>query len=99
MDGVDDGACGGSPDACDASAPARGKWMQCEDDSLRKAVEQYGAKNWKVIAQALTMILAANGIVSLTERTDVQCLHRWQKVLKPGLVKVRGGGGRERRTS
>ena len=20
-------------------------------------------------------------------RTDVQCLHRWQKVLKPGLVK------------
>ena len=22
-------------------------------------------------------------------RSDVQCLHRWQKVLQPGLVKVR----------
>jgi hypothetical protein len=23
----------------------------------------------------------------ISDRTDVQCLHRWQKVLRPGLVK------------
>jgi len=34
-----------------------------------------GGKNWKKIAE------------SLKERTDVQCLHRWQKVLNPSLVK------------
>ncbi len=85
----DDGLADGSPDDGGASAPARGKWLLVEDESLRKAVEQHGAKNWKVIAQALAAILAANGTPSATERTDVQCLHRWQKVLKPGLVKVR----------
>lgn len=38
-------------------------------------MEKYGARNWKQISQ------------SLKNRTDVQCLHRWQKVLRPGLVK------------
>jgi len=33
------------------------------------------AKNWKNIA------------AFLKDRTDVQCLHRWQKVLNPNLVK------------
>jgi myb proto-oncogene protein len=32
-------------------------------------------KNWKKIAEFFS------------ERTDVQCLHRWQKVLNPSLVK------------
>ena len=41
------------------------------------AVEKYGAKNWKKISE----------IAFGCARTDVQCLHRWQKVLKPGLVK------------
>ena len=35
----------------------------------------HSARNWKKIAQ------------SLPNRSDVQCLHRWQKVLRPGLVK------------
>jgi hypothetical protein len=52
-----------------------GKWTEKEDDILRQAVEDYGGKSWKKIA------------LRLTGRTDVQCLHRWQKVLKPGLVK------------
>jgi myb proto-oncogene protein len=39
---------------------------------LRQAVDKYGAKNWKTIASCLK------------NRSDVQCLHRWQKVLKPG---------------
>jgi hypothetical protein len=52
-----------------------GKWSQEEDATLRSAVSSNSAKNWKKIAQ------------HLPGRTDVQCLHRWQKVLKPGLVK------------
>lgn len=51
------------------------KWTKDEDDALREAVEQNGAKNWKMIAE------------KLPDRTEVQCLHRWQKVLKPTLVK------------
>jgi len=39
-------------------------------------VEANGAKNWKKIAETLG-----------TLRNDVQCLHRWNKVLKPGLHK------------
>uniref|UniRef100_A0A7S2P1G9 Uncharacterized protein n=1 Tax=Leptocylindrus danicus TaxID=163516 RepID=A0A7S2P1G9_9STRA len=51
------------------------KWTKEEDDILRKTVEEHGAKNWKFIAE------------KLPKRTEVQCLHRWQKVLKPSLVK------------
>jgi len=54
-----------------------GKWTEEEDDLLRRAVNEFGGRSWKKIAMRL------NG------RTDVQCLHRWQKVLKPGLIKVR----------
>lgn len=50
-------------------------WTKNEDEQLRQLVENHGAKNWKKIASYL------NG------RTDVQCLHRWQKVLNPTLVK------------
>jgi hypothetical protein len=46
-----------------------------QDEILRNAVVRYEGKCWKKIAQCLQ------------GRTDVQCLHRWQKVLKPGLVK------------
>jgi len=51
------------------------KWTTEEDNILRAAVEEHGAKNWKLISQRLP------------DRTEVQCLHRWQKVLKPTLVK------------
>lgn len=54
---------------------SRGKWTTCEDNLLRKAVESFGGRNWKKISE------------SLAGRTDVQCLHRWQKVLRPGLIK------------
>jgi hypothetical protein len=46
-----------------------------QDEALRNAVERNGPKNWKLIAK------------HLPQRTEVQCLHRWQKVLKPSLVK------------
>jgi hypothetical protein len=38
-------------------------------------VEANGARNWKKIAE------------TFPDRTEVQCLHRWQKVLNPELVK------------
>lgn len=62
------------PDSVSKS-PSKGKWSPEEDDMLREAVEKYGGKNWKKISDLLA------------GRTDVQCLHRWQKVLRPGLVK------------
>lgn len=42
---------------------------------LRRAVQLHGGKNWKQVADFFE------------GRTDVQCLHRWQKVLNPELVK------------
>ncbi|CAM6104011.1 unnamed protein product [Calypogeia fissa] len=50
-------------------------WTPEEDDALRQAVQTHNARNWKLIAE------------SVPTRTDVQCLHRWQKVLNPILVK------------
>eukprot|EP00468_Gymnochlora_sp_CCMP2014_P013778 CAMPEP_0167753682 /NCGR_PEP_ID=MMETSP0110_2-20121227/7852_1 /TAXON_ID=629695 /ORGANISM="Gymnochlora sp., Strain CCMP2014" /LENGTH=303 /DNA_ID=CAMNT_0007639481 /DNA_START=134 /DNA_END=1045 /DNA_ORIENTATION=- len=55
----------------------RGRWTGEEDARLRRAVELFDGKNWKQIAEA--------GFKG--KKTDVQCLHRWQKVLRPGLVK------------
>ena len=50
-----------------------GKWLAEEDARLRAGVEALGAKNWKRISEEYL----SNG------RTDVQCLHRWQKVGTP----------------
>jgi len=54
---------------------SKGKWTPEEDETLRRAVSQHKGKNWKKIAE------------HVADRTDVQCLHRWQKVLNPELVK------------
>lgn len=59
----------------DKRRASMGKWTYEEDEILRVAVEANDARSWKTIA------------LSLPGRTDVQCLHRWQKVLKPGLIK------------
>ena len=48
-----------------------GKWSPEEDQLLREIVNKNGGKNWKKIASELG-----------DTRTDVQCLHRWNKVLK-----------------
>lgn len=50
-------------------------WTQEEDEKLKQLVDEYGARNWKRIASFFD------------DRTDVQCLHRWQKVLNPKLIK------------
>lgn len=54
---------------------AKGGWTPEEDETLRKAVETYKGRNWKKIAEFFH------------DRTEVQCLHRWQKVLNPELIK------------
>jgi len=53
-----------------------GRWTPEEDEALRDAVDKFGAKEWKRISVHLG-----------SNRSSVQCLHRWNKVLKPGLVK------------
>lgn len=54
-----------------------GRWTTEEDSALRAGVAHFGARNWRAISAEFL----GNG------RSDVQCLHRWQKVLRPGLVK------------
>lgn len=54
---------------------AKGGWTPEEDDTLKNAVEVFKGKCWKKIAQFFP------------DRSEVQCLHRWQKVLNPELVK------------
>jgi len=49
---------------------SRGKWLQEEDELLREAVIKHSGRNWKKISEIMV------------GRTDVQCLHRWQKVLR-----------------
>ncbi|KAM7271803.1 hypothetical protein ACFE04_031017 [Oxalis oulophora] len=54
---------------------AKGGWTPEEDEMLRQAVALYKGKSWKKIAE------------SFPDRSEVQCLHRWQKVLNPELIK------------
>ncbi|XP_031128440.1 transcription factor MYB3R-5-like [Ipomoea triloba] len=54
---------------------AKGGWTPEEDDTLKKAVAAFKGKCWKKIAEFFP------------DRSEVQCLHRWQKVLNPELVK------------
>ncbi len=51
------------------------KWTEEEDSKLKAAVSLFEGKCWKKISECVE------------NRSDVQCLHRWQKVLKPGLIK------------
>ena len=46
-----------------------------QDEMLKQAVHTHKGKSWKKISEYFD------------DRTDVQCLHRWQKVLNPELVK------------
>lgn len=54
---------------------SKAKWTPEEDEILTRAVMISGEGNWKKIAS------------SLNDRSHLQCLHRWQKVLNPALVK------------
>lgn len=60
----------------DSTTNSKGIWTPEQDEALRSAVAKHGAKHWKAIALEIP-----------GERTHIQCLQRWSKVLKPGLVK------------
>lgn len=51
------------------------RWSAEEDSLLRQAVQTLGEHRWRVIA------------AKVPGRSSVQCLHRWTKILRPGLVK------------
>jgi hypothetical protein len=55
--------------------PEKTKWTPEEDGKLKAAVKQHDGKNWKLIASYLD------------GKSEVQCLHRWNKVLNPDLTK------------
>eukprot|EP00937_MAST-01D_sp_MAST-1D-sp2_P006993 g6993.t1 len=50
-------------------------WSSAEDALLRAAVKKIGARQWKVIASYVP------------DRSHIQCMQRWQKVLEPSLNK------------
>lgn len=60
---------------------SKGGWTPDEDNMLRVVVLENCERNWKNIAKALNLSFPGSN------RNDVQCLHRWQKVLQPGLKK------------
>jgi len=55
----------------------RRKWILEEDDQLRKLVNKYGQKNWRIIAS------------NLPGRVPKQCRERWINHLDPSIVKGR----------
>ena len=59
----------------DSQSIKRGKWSAAEDAVLSQAVALHGEKQWRQIAHLVS------------SRLPIQCLHRWCKILKPGLVK------------
>src|SRR3990167_2032479 len=55
----------------------KGKWTAQEDNELKEAIKRFGVKNWQQVANCLI------------GRTGQQCLHRWQKTLKPNIKRGR----------
>eukprot|EP01017_Pseudomicrothorax_dubius_P026060 TRINITY_DN287_c0_g1_i2.p1 TRINITY_DN287_c0_g1~~TRINITY_DN287_c0_g1_i2.p1 ORF type:complete len:511 (-),score=142.92 TRINITY_DN287_c0_g1_i2:307-1839(-) len=49
----------------------RANWSKEEDEALTNAVRDSKTKNWKKIAE------------NVAGKSDLECLHRWQKVLNP----------------
>ena len=62
----------------DAARPVKrsSMWTKEQDDLLVKAVQMYKGKSWKSISERVG-----------ADKSHIQCLHRWQKVLDPDLVK------------
>ncbi|XP_018587179.2 transcriptional activator Myb-like isoform X2 [Scleropages formosus] len=65
---------GGPTTKCARHSVGKSRWTREEDEKLKKLIEHHGSEDWKLIA-------------SFLPHTDVQCHHRWQKVLNPELVK------------
>jgi hypothetical protein len=61
-----------------AALSTKRRWSKHEDEKLCAAVKAVGLGDWKTIA---------NVYMRGHDLSDAQCMHRWQKVLRPGLVK------------
>ena len=62
------------------------RWSPEEDAALRLGVAEHGGKNWKRISEHLSESIKKTDPGN-EGRSAIQCLHRWNKVLRPGLVK------------
>ncbi|CAL0331977.1 unnamed protein product [Lupinus luteus] len=62
---------------------SKGCWTEEEDNVLTETVKKHDGRNWKKIGGYGSTSLAAQ----LPGRTGIQCLHHWQKVLNPDVVK------------
>lgn len=58
-----------------AQTKRSGKWTEEEDFLLQQIVPIYNERHWRKIS------------LHMKGRSAIQCLHRWTKILKPGLVK------------
>ncbi|KAH8057084.1 RNA polymerase II transcription regulator recruiting protein [Aureococcus anophagefferens] len=79
------GAMARQPKAANLSTKRR--WSKQEDEKLCAAVKAVGLSDWKTIADVY---------MQGHDLSDAQCMHRWQKVLRPGLVKARSARRRTR---
>ena len=50
-------------------------WTSSEDAQLRASIEVRGEEDWRCVA------------AEVPGRTHLQCMQRWKKALRPGLVK------------
>ena len=70
-------------------------WSPDQDKRLSDIVAKHGAKEWKIVAYRMNEgsepLKGGKGSGEFggeaSKFSDVQCLHRWNKVLKPGLKK------------
>ncbi|KVH91877.1 Homeodomain-like protein [Cynara cardunculus var. scolymus] len=65
-------------------------WTDDEDNLLADVVKKFNGRNWKKIGEFAIMqfcFFLSCKAQYIPGRTDVQCLHRWQKVLNPEIVK------------
>eukprot|EP01036_Dinobryon_divergens_P028545 gene28545-37503_t len=51
------------------------KWTSEEDNRLQEAVQKYGARNWKLVAEVVGT------------RDAIKCLQRWKRAHQPNTVK------------
>uniref|UniRef100_T1IK26 Uncharacterized protein n=1 Tax=Strigamia maritima TaxID=126957 RepID=T1IK26_STRMM len=51
------------------------RWSKDEDEKLKTLVEGFGTDDWSKISNYFS------------SRSDIQCQHRWQKVVNPELIK------------
>ncbi|XP_076471354.1 transcriptional activator Myb-like isoform X2 [Babylonia areolata] len=64
-----------SDEETDDAEPLDHDYNLPQDEKLRKVVEAKGLHDWKAVSSYFQ------------DRTDIQCQHRWHKVLNPDLIK------------